>query len=255
MSVFAPLLAELDAWADSGKVLEFWWRDDDATEATEALAAMLTVAAAARVPLALAVIPMTATAELATAIAGSDNVTVWQHGIRHANRAQPVAKKQELIVADRAMLDGLRQGQDRLARLFGQRAQPVLVPPWNRIGPDLLPCLPSLGFRGLSTFKPRRATRPAPGLTQINTHADLLDWRSGAAFRGPLACIGDLIAHAQAKRQRRADPDEPTGILTHHLVMQSDAWDFLAGLFAATNAHPACAWILPDFSVSEPEPE
>jgi hypothetical protein len=37
--------------------------------------------------------------------------------------------------------------------------------------------------------------------------------------------------------------------------MQSDAWDFLAGLFAATNAHPACAWILPDFSVSEPEPE
>lgn len=255
MTVFAPLLAELDVWAAGGRTVEFWWRDDDATEASDALAAMLTIAATARVPLALAVVPMTATPGLAAALGGSEGVAVWQHGIRHANRAEPPARKQELLAADGATLKGLRQGQTRLAHLFGQRAQPVMVPPWNRIGPDLLPHLPSLGFRGLSTFKPRRSPRPTPGLIQINTHADLLDWRAGAAFRGASACVSDLIAHAQAKRQHHADPLEPSGILTHHLVMQTDAWDFLTGLFAATKAHPACTWILPDFSVSDPEPE
>ncbi len=253
MTVFEPLLAELDAWAAEGRMLKFWWRDDDATETSNALTAMLAVARAANIPLALAVIPMTATEGLAAAIARTEGIAIWQHGIRHANRAEPPTKKQELIAADRAVLDGLRQGQARLAQLFGQRAQAVLVPPWNRIGAGLLPHLPRLGFQGLSTFKPRGSPRPTPGLVQINTHADLLDWRAGAAFRGAGACIGDLVSHAQAKRRRFDDPLEPTGILTHHLVMQADAWDFLTGLFAATKAHPACTWILPAFSVSEPE--
>ena len=64
--------------------------------------------------------------------------------------------------------------------VFGQAASPVFVPPWNRIAPALLPRLRALGFRGLSTFRrsPRRA-QPAPGLAQINTHLDPIDWRGG----------------------------------------------------------------------------
>ena len=250
MTVFGPLLRELDAWAEQGRSAELWWRDDDATEATAALATMLDLSAEARVPLALAVIPMTATPALATALAGQTRVAVWQHGICHQDTAVRPAKKQELTGTDRATRTALQDGYARLANLFGDRAQPVLVPPWNRIAPGLVPILPGLGYRGLSTFQPRQAAMPAPGLGQVNTHVDLLDWRAGAAFQGADRCTDAICAHMQAKRRGMADRAEPTGVLSHHLVMKSDAWDFLCGLFMATNAHPGCNWIMPDFSVT-----
>jgi hypothetical protein len=253
MSLFAPLLSELDVWASAGQTVAFWWRDDDASDATPALEPLLTVAAAVQVPLALAVVPMTATPALAAAIAGRANIAVWQHGIRHNNRARLPAKKQELTSADTQTQQDLRAGWSKLSLLFGSQAESVLVPPWNRIDSGLIPLLPELGFRGLSTFKPRALPNPAPRLAQVNAHVDLLDWRQGAAFRGTVACVHDIVGHVRAKRLGAADPLEPTGILSHHLAMQSDAWDFLSKLFVATKPHPACAWTNPKFSVA-PEP-
>lgn len=249
MTAFDPLLRELDVWAEQGRSAEIWWRDDDASDASSPLETMLGIAAAASVPLALAVIPMTATPELAAALSGKSGIAVWQHGIRHADTATRPAKKQELVTATPETLAGLRDGRDRLHGLFGGLAQPVLVPPWNRIGPGLVPALPGLGYHGLSTFKPRQTPVPAPGLVQINTHVDLLDWRAGVVFRGVEACVATIAGQIEAKRRGLADQWEPTGILSHHLVMQANAWDFLSRLFAATKAHPGCNWILPDFSV------
>ena len=48
---------ELDAWAAAGRVAEAWWRDDDATAPTPALARLLEARRAAGAPVALAVIP------------------------------------------------------------------------------------------------------------------------------------------------------------------------------------------------------
>ncbi|MCA8929774.1 MAG: hypothetical protein KDC18_17065 [Alphaproteobacteria bacterium] len=255
MSAFAPLLAELDAWSEAGRVAQFWWRDDDAADAAPALATMLALRRAAEVPLALAAIPLAATDALADAVAAESGVQVWQHGIRHANRAAPPAKKQELVSAAPDIRAGLEEGRRQLARRFGARARPVLVPPWNRIAPDLLPLLPGLGFCGLSTFKPRSKPFAAPGLGRINTHVDLLDWRAGASFRGAEACVRDLTAHLSAKRNGRADADEPTGVLGHHRVMQADAWAFLGALFAATTEKSCCVWTLPAFPDPASEPE
>lgn len=255
MTVFGPLLRELDAWAEQGRSAELWWRDDDASDASNPLETMLGIAAEASVPLALAVIPMAATSELVAALSGRLGIAVWQHGIRHTDIATRPAKKQELVAANPETLAGLLDGWDRLHGLFGELSQPVLVPPWNRIGPGLVLALPGLGYRGLSAFKPRQTPMPAPGLVQINTHVDLLDWRAGAVFRGTETCIAAIARQIEAKRRGLADRREPTGILSHHLVMQANAWDFLSRLFAVTKAHPGCNWILPDFSVSRPEPE
>ena len=64
------------------------------------------------------------------------------------------------------VLGELGTGWLALERLFGGRALSVMVPPWNRIAPALVPTLPEIGFRGLSTFGLRR-TRfwPAVGWT------------------------------------------------------------------------------------------
>jgi hypothetical protein len=62
-----------------------------------------------------------------------------------------------------------------------------------------------------------------------------------------------LIGHLRARRQAnaeptaagspRADPDEPSGLLTHHLVMDEAAWGFVSRLLATLGDHPSARWI------------
>ena len=50
-------LDEISCWRDAGRVVDFWWRDDDASGPDAALTRLMALANAANVPLALAVIP------------------------------------------------------------------------------------------------------------------------------------------------------------------------------------------------------
>ncbi|HEY9056564.1 MAG TPA: hypothetical protein VIN77_05390, partial [Aurantimonas sp.] len=51
------LLRELDQWTADGRTVALWWRDDDATQPTPALARLVAAAQRHRAPLALAVVP------------------------------------------------------------------------------------------------------------------------------------------------------------------------------------------------------
>ena len=53
----------------------------------------------------------------------------------------------------------------------------------------------------------------------------------------------NLIGHLQARRTSAADPDEPTGLLTHHLVMDEPAWAFLGRLLAGLAGRPGVRWL------------
>jgi len=133
------------------------------------------------------------------------------------------------------VLDELRTGATRLAGLHGQRFTGFLVPPWNRIDPTLLPHLPGLGFAGLSTFGPELA---AP-IRLINTHIDLIDWKSTRGGRETAALVTDIV-----NRLRQVfDDGGAVGILTHHLVHDAAAWNFLERLFDLTSRHRACIWM------------
>src|SRR6185436_17973343 len=101
--------------------------------------------------------------------------------------------------------------------------------------------LPDAGFRGLSTFGARTCEPPA--IVQCNTHVDLIAWRRGRLFIGEDAAIERLVAHLGARRESRADSTEPTGILTHHLDLDGDAWSFLEELAVRTQAHGSATWI------------
>ena len=260
MSTWRELEQELEAWARSGRPATFWWRDDDAVEPSPALDRLLDLAASERAPLALAVIPARASSGLAARLAGAgDQIAVLQHGFGHINHAPDGEKHVELNEQrPRAVLrEELGRGRAILAALFGERALPVLVPPWNRMTQDLIPELPGLGFRGLSTHTPRATASPASGLIQCNTHVDVLRWKPERGFLGEAAALDLLIRHLSARRHldeghapaedTSLDPDEPTGLLTHHLAMDEPAWDFMARLLECLARQPAVRW----FSATE----
>lgn len=236
---------ELDAWAGAGRVASLWWRDDDATGDSLALRRLLNLVGGMRIPLGLAVIPAEVRGDLADALALSPETTVLQHGWSHANRSRPPARKSELAAGRpwREVMAELTRGRDRLAALFADRFLPVMVPPWNRIDAGLVPHLPASGFMGLSTCKARGAAEPAPGLRQVNCHADPVDWRGGRGFAGAESVLRALVGHLGARRAGLVDAAEPTGILTHHQVHDEPAWAFLATLAERVCRHRASRWI------------
>ncbi len=234
---------ELTAWAEAGRMADFWWRDDDAATNTAALRRLLDLAEGT--PLALAAIPAEADAKLVSVLAPYSEIRILQHGWSHANHAPPEEKKCELGLHRpmEAVLMELSAGYARLMALFRTKFLPVLTPPWNRIDRSLLPLLPTVGFTGLSTDKARPAAEPYPGLLQVNVHADLVDWRGGTGFVGEGRALALIVGHLEARRLGRADAEEPTGILTHHLVQDRATHDFLARLVPLIQKHAAARWL------------
>ena len=248
MGKWPDLVAEFDRWQEAGEIATLWWRDDDAVAPIARLRRLLSIASG--VPVSLAVIPAATEQELAEWLAhcprsGPDaHVAVLQHGWRHLNHSGP-GKKCE-FPAERASAEvawDLAAGRTRLSELFGTRALPVLVPPWNRLDDSLLGLLDSGGFVGISRARPRAAAQPAPGVIEVNIHVDLVDWTGGRGFIGDQAALGGLVGHLQARRRGAVCADEPTGILTHHLVQDEATDAFLDRLMAVSVSHPAVRWL------------
>ncbi|MBY5744743.1 polysaccharide deacetylase [Rhizobium leguminosarum] len=233
-----PLRRELDRWQAAGRVARFWLRDDDAVEPTQALETLMALTGESEVPLTLAVIPGLTGEALAARLVEEAAVAVAVHGWSHTNYAGPQGKKQELggERPAEAVLGQLGEGLRLLQRLHPARFLPVLVPPWNRIDAALIPALPGLGFAALSVYGRAKQGGPMP---LLNTHVDIIDWHGTRGGRS----AGDLVAELVAElRHRFAGSDEPVGVLTHHLVHDTAARDFLSALFAATARHPAVRW-------------
>ncbi|MFY9210702.1 MAG: polysaccharide deacetylase family protein [Aestuariivita sp.] len=244
MSDWQPLLAELREWEASGLTLPFWWRDDDAIHDTAALRQLGDMARASELSVCIAVIPAKADQTLAEYLSNTPNVIALVHGWAHKNHAPACEKKAE-FGAHRpldTMAQELERGFGRLHNLFGSRLQPVFVPPWNRITPDLVRRLPELGFRVLSTATPRKARWAAPELEQINTHIDPIDWHGTRSLVDEALLIARLTALLRDRREGRSDVTEPLGLLTHHLVHDAAIWSFCARLVDVLMSGPARPW-------------
>jgi hypothetical protein len=234
------LVDELDRWDAAGHVAALWWRDDDAVAATRQLDALLRLAAG--VPLGLAVIPALVRPDLAAALAHSGPVAVLQHGWQHANHAGD-GKKSEYPKGRPAAVVGAEIGgaRARLTSLFGTRALPVFVPPWNRIGDDIVPLLREYGMAALSAMAARRSQPLPAGLASIDVHVDVVCWRGDRGFIGAGLALGRLVGVLRAARMAEA-VSRPIGILTHHLLMDQATAAFLERLVGVTRSHRAARW-------------
>lgn len=235
------LARELDAWATAGGTATLWWRDDDAVADGPKLQRLLALAKTA--PLALAVIPARLEESLVAALASTKaSVTVLQHGFAHLNhapRGQGLgAWELGLHRGEPAVLDELATGHDILAGSV-DCFLPVITPPWNRIDPALFPQLPGMGYRGVTAFGPRKAAAPVDGLRLNHVHCDPVNWKKARLFVGEAKAVGQISEHLAGRRTGAADPDEATGLLTHHRDMDEGAWAFTAKLLETVAAHPA----------------
>jgi len=235
-AMWPDLVSELDRWEEAGQFATLWWRDDDAVAMTAALGRLLSLAGPT--PLALAVIPETAEKGLADALHGRDNVTVLQHGWSHANHGGTGRKSE--FPAERSAIaveSDLVAGRERLTELFGEVA-PVLAPPWNRFAPEFEALLPRAGITALSTM----GSRPQGMAARVDVHVDLVAWKAGRGFVGTEAALGGLVGELRRRRRRLGDSAGPTGILTHHLILDDATAGFVAELEAVVARHPAACW-------------
>jgi hypothetical protein len=250
-AAWAAFAAELDAWHAAGRRAALWWRDDDAGAPHPGLTRLLTLAGRLHVPLGVAAVPAWMTSEVAAMLREAPaSVAVLQHGWAHANHetAPPPGERKvrpaECGAARAApvVLAELAAGWARLHAALGLRLLPALVPPWNRIAPDVASALPGAGYVALSGFGPRHAAVAVPRLVRLNCHADPVVWREGKRFAGAAATLGRLTGHLADRRAGRADPTEPTGLLTHHRDMTEAFWVFLEAWLARAAAHPGAAF-------------
>lgn len=236
------LEAELDRWRGEGRAAEFWWRDDDAAKPCAALSRLLKISEQSAVPLALAVVPLEAVPDLFEGL----EARVLMHGTDHKDRAAAGEKKTEFPSTEpqAEAIARLAAARSRLARAAGKRFLPVLAPPWNRFRQTLATRLPEAGLHGVSGYGPRDKAEAAPGVRQVNTHVDIVDWRGTRAFVGEPAALRMALEHLVSRRTGAVDGNEPTGWLTHHAVHDAAACEFLERLFERTRARGA-RWIDP----------
>jgi hypothetical protein len=234
---WTPLRAELAIWRAEQRTLPIWWRDDDAVAATVELDRLALMAQVHEIPIHIAVIPAQAERSLLPYLeTGTFRALV--HGWAHENHAPEGHKSSEFGTPRAGAAEDAASGLTRLQSLFGRAAHPMFVPPWNRIDADLCCALPGLGYRWMSTYLPRPARFAAPGLEQINTHIDPVDWRGTRGLAEPDIILAKLVANLQDRRTGQSDATEPLGLLTHHLMQDDATWAFCDALMQEMQSVP-----------------
>lgn len=233
MSDWADLDAELSLWRAQGMTPTFWVRDDDVQRPTADLDRLIALCDRADAPLHLAAIPKGLDAGLAPHVNGHPDVWVLQHGFAHINCA-PKSERASEFGPSRSLDEithDLVTGWDILSSSGFDRLLPVFVPPWNRVRDHFVDLLAGLGYQLFSFSDPRETQFPVDGLQQFNIHVDPIRWKEGAKFRGEAKTLWNTIEHLVQRRTQEVDPDEPTGINTHHLQTDAETWAFMERLF------------------------
>ncbi len=237
---WTPLRDELSKWHQKGLTLPLWWRDDDAETDGPALDRLISLSKEVGVPVHLAVIPRNATPQLAARLANESHIVPIVHGWAHRNHARGLGDRSEFTDArsPQANRDDAEAALRAMRRLIPERLLPVFVPPWNHIDPGAAQELAGLGYKFLSTCDARHTAEPFEGLLQINTHLDPIAWRDGEGLHDTTYLVSNLVTTLKRRRQGKDDNQEPFGLLTHHLAMQDDVWEFTAQFWSEILSAP-----------------
>lgn len=241
---WAALSDELDAWNAEGRVADLWWRDDDATTPGAKLDKLVELTESTG--LLLATIPASVDPKLLNVVEQAPHVRVGQHGYAHINHAPKGegagAWELGLHRGETAVLNDLDLGREILQQLFGDNFTAVVIPPWNRMDEALIQPIADRGYLGISRFGARTQTHVSERCVVVNAHCDPIKWKSGPRFTGEVKALDQFISHLESRRIGVVDIDEPTGVLTHHIVLDEAGWDFCTRLIEVVNSHPGASW-------------
>jgi hypothetical protein len=241
---------EVRRWADVGLVPRLWWRDDDLTADTERFRTLATLARTRQVPCLVAVIPERCDPRLGDATHAMSELRFAQHGFGHLNH-QPEGELKNEFGAERAsdaVAFEVREGRDKLRRVFEERLLPVMVGPWNRFAPNHSVALVEAGFLGWSGFFSEPCRPNHPQLKRVDCHVDILRWGQRATLAPPAAIMARIVALMARSRRNgqgngsHASVPAPVGLLTHHLAMDEKAWAFVRAFFDHSTSLSGLRW-------------
>lgn len=239
--------AELNHWVANEQQATLWWRDDDAVAPGPKLDQLTNLTRTTG--LLLAVIPANAEPGLAPVLSEFALLSVAQHGyahINHAPRGQGLgAWELGIHRGEEAVVKELLVGRERLHTLFGTQFLPVVVPPWNRIAPEVVQGLIDVGYAGVSAFGAQEVPLENEGFVVANSHCDPISWKGGTVFAGEQKTLNQLVIHLAARRTGGASEQEHTGFLTHHIDLDANGWQFCEQLAKFVDNHAGARWIAP----------
>ncbi len=212
---------ELAIWRRAWRVPVLWWRDDDAREPTWQLDKLLSVRRS--IPLTLAVIPDVDLHPLASRLSVETGIDVAQHGVDHANKLPEGGPRSEFAegASQNDINAAVAAGR---ARLMAAGFSPLLfVPPWNEPGDRQIEAVVAARYQTYSIGVNGKAR---DGLKHVGAQVDILRWKGKPHFKGRRRVFDALRKQLEARRLAGAF-EEPIGLLTHHLVHDDQAWQFL----------------------------
>lgn len=225
-----PVESALD---DATRPVRFFFRDDDAGWAGDALSVLLDDFARFGVPLDLAVIPAAVDAALADELrrrcdGAGGLLRLHQHGWKHANHERTGRKCEfgpgRSVTQKRA---DIARGRERLSEMVGAFVDPVFTPPWNRCDAETVALLAEVGCRVLSRDSTARPV-PLHGLSALPVS---VDW-SACARTGTLSGrLAEAIAIDGAA-------GKPVGVMLHHADLVPEGRDRLRELLSLLVEHP-----------------
>lgn len=241
---FEPLRREFAAWQEAGRPCLLWWRDDDLIDDSPPLRRLADFAVRHQMPALMSVIPGHAADSLANDTHGLAGLSFCQHGWEHRNHEPAGSPSSEFGFARSldAVAEDLQRGRKRILALFGERAVPVFVPPWNRFRADALALLPPLGLRGISQYRGQMRVEAA-GLRAVDSHIDILQWNGRSPTRCKPAEVLVETLVSLLSGARAASQPQPLGILSHHGPMGDDAWAFMQQLADVCSEFSTVRWL------------
>ncbi len=215
---------ELQRLAANGRTVNVFFRDDDVDENEATLRQLIELFWRLQTPINLEIIPARLTDDCAALLRQQDRALfeLNQHGWQHVNH-ESIGRKCE-FGASRSFAEQLADiaaGQRRMNEAFGGEWSQVFTPPWNRCTSDTFRALDELGFAALSKD---RGEQPVAGykFREISITFDLYRWKGEPAMKSPEHVFEELI--------RQLNELDTVGVMLHHKVMDSEAFDFVGRL-------------------------
>jgi len=216
MTTWSDLRVELAECTKVGVCPSFWWRDDDLGRQDSRLPLFWRIVDRVKVPICAAVVPGWIDVGIADEIRGRTTISVVQHGSSHVAYCKlteyPTFRNKKIVG------DEIGSGWKKIKTVFGDKAFPIFVPPWNHISPKFGSELEDLGFVAYSS---RILTGPWVSsnlgkVREIPVHVNTT--RPGAIYIGDEVFLESIVRHLRARRKGLAHPIIPTGVLTHYFI-------------------------------------